>query len=55
MSASQPGGQSPQSKTTAPQKKKKKWVAPEIEVLPASETELGGNPTGIEGFTAFGS
>ena len=53
MTASQPGDQSPQSKTTAPQKKK--WVAPEIEVLPASETELGGNPAGIEGGTAFGS
>ena len=53
MTASQPGDQSPQPKATAPQKKK--WVDPEIEVLPASETEVGGNPAGIEGGTSFGS
>jgi hypothetical protein len=52
MTASQPDDQSPQSKATAP---KKKWVDPEIEVLPAAETEIGGNPAGIEGGTAFGS
>jgi hypothetical protein len=53
MTASQPNDQSSQSKATAPQKKK--WVDPEIEVLPASETEIGGNPAGTEGLTPFGS